>query len=587
MRTVAQKAARLQQLLPLLICPLCQGHLTHHDRELVCEACHTHYPILKGVPILLSPEMRAQGLGRELGADEQVSMHPYSPASEALIAEHPQGWVLDLGAGGKHIEHNNVVQVDVFCFPMVDVVASADALPFKANAFDAVISQAVFEHLQYPEVAASEIWRILKANGIAKIDTAFLQPEHAYPHHYFNATEAGLKHWFRDFDVQWSGVEFYQHPKWALVWFLSVYFAGLHDKDRLLVETLTLSECVAMLSRASKGESTHADQTYLQAMDGLVPETVRKLAAGVSVKAIKQAGVPGIHRRGHTHHNAHAELEHRLKVQAQHIQDHQNYKKTRAEIDLISSDSTRFLLHEYELNRQDLLLAPGVVFPIMYVVMRELRQRVPLSWWEKGRAMYREWTKPPPTPPMDTLVIPKTALAFWNTPTTPPTLLNQFFSLTRQTHGDWVYFLQQDASHSSTMKRLMWELAQRDARVHVLSAEVIRSHLSSIPSIALSPETVLAFDAVLEFVTLLQHSPDVQHVTADIEQWNETRQEPMRCWGQHAFDEQDKGLDLHPENNMQVLLNKRPSASSPLHQHLKKQAHIPKVLYRLIPFAIS
>lgn len=586
MRTVAQKAARLQQLLPILICPICQGSLAHHDNELVCNACHTHYPIHQGVPILLSPEMRAQGLGRELGAEEQVSMHPYSPASEALIAEHSHGWVLDLGAGGKHIEHTNVVQVDVFCFPMVDIVASADALPFKANAFDAVISQAVFEHLQYPEAAASEIWRILKPNGTAKIDTAFLQPEHAYPHHYFNATEAGLKHWFRDFDVQWSGVEFYQHPKWALVWFLSVYFAGLHDKDRLVVETLTLAECVAMLSRASKGESTHADQTYLQAMDGLVPETVRKLAAGVSVKAIKQAGVPGIDRRDHAHHTAHSELEHRLKVQAQHIQEHQDYKKTTDEINLLSNDRTRFLVHEYELNRQDLLLAPGFVFPIMYVVMRELRQRVPPAWWEKSRAMYRQWRRPSHSPQMDTLVIPKTALTFWSTPKAPATLLNQFFSLVRQTHGDWVYLLQQEASHSSSMKRLMWELAQRDARVHVVSADVIGSHLSSTASIRLSTETVLAFDAVFEFVTLLQHSPDVQHVTADIEKWHQTKPHNMRCWAQ-AFEEQDKGVDLHQENKMQVLLNKRPCASSPLHQHLKKQAHIPKVLYRLIPFASS
>jgi Methyltransferase domain len=98
--------------------------------------------------------------------------------------------------------------------------------------FDAVISQAVFEHLQHPAAAASEVWRTLKTDGTTKIDTAFLQPEHAYPHHYFNATEAGLKHWFRDFEIQWSGVEPYQHPKWALLWFLDVYLACMHPESQ-------------------------------------------------------------------------------------------------------------------------------------------------------------------------------------------------------------------------------------------------------------------------------------------------------------------------------------------------------------------
>ena len=84
----------------------------------------------------------------------------------------------------------------------MDVASSADCLPFADNTFDAVISQAVFEHLQYPELAMQEIRRVLKPGGLVKIDTAFLQPEHGYPYHFFNVTETGLLHWLRDFDVQ-------------------------------------------------------------------------------------------------------------------------------------------------------------------------------------------------------------------------------------------------------------------------------------------------------------------------------------------------------------------------------------------------
>ena len=68
-------------------------------------------------------------------------------------------------------------------------------------------------------------------DGTLRIDTAFLQPEHGYPHHFYNATETGLRHWFRDFDIEWSGVDSYQHPQWSLSWFLGIYL------DRVVAHT--------------------------------------------------------------------------------------------------------------------------------------------------------------------------------------------------------------------------------------------------------------------------------------------------------------------------------------------------------------
>ena len=214
--TTASAPTRLAALLPLLACPRCGGGLQHTTAQtLQCGACAAVYPVRGGVPVLLPESMQEPGVGN-VSADDPVSRHPYSPAALEIIDAHPDGWVLDLGAGGKHQRWDNVVQIDIFRFPMTDVVCTADRLPFRDNAFKAVISQAVFEHLQYPEWAAAEIRRVLQPGGIAKIDTAFLQPEHGYPHHFFNATETGLRHWFRDFDIRWSGVESYQHPQWSL-----------------------------------------------------------------------------------------------------------------------------------------------------------------------------------------------------------------------------------------------------------------------------------------------------------------------------------------------------------------------------------
>jgi hypothetical protein len=42
----------------------------------------------------------------------------------------------------------------------------------------------------------------LKHGGSLVIHTAFLQPLHEAPFHFYNATEHGVRSWFKDFDVE-------------------------------------------------------------------------------------------------------------------------------------------------------------------------------------------------------------------------------------------------------------------------------------------------------------------------------------------------------------------------------------------------
>jgi uncharacterized protein YbaR (Trm112 family) len=583
MRHLSEQLTRLQSIEPFLRCPQCGGKLKRLGNEAYqSEQCGAQYPIDHGVPILLPPSLAAQGLGKPLPPDQHASTHPYSPSSEALIHKFDTGLILDLGAGGKHIERPNVIQVDVFRFPMVDVVASADALPFRADSFDAVISQAVFEHLQYPEAAAAEIWRTLKPNGIAKIDTAFLQPEHAYPHHYFNATEAGLKHWFRDFDLQSSGVEAYQHPKWALVWFLSVYFAGLHDEDRRTLEALSLGDCIAILSRASKGETQEPDLPFLHALDGLIPDSIRKLAAGVSVQAVKQPGIAAIRRGNHQTNVAQLELERRLQAQVQVIQQQHEYNKKRAEVDLITSDRTRFLLHEYELFSKGPVVNTELLRRLTTIWMvQKIRQYLPNTWWRQLQQLYRNCVKTheSPSPPAH-----EARVTFLIEPRTPVELLNQFFSLTHQTHGDWAYWIQMPVHASASMKRLGNELTRLDARVSLVHENVIRAQADAA-TVRLQPEVVLAFDAVEELITMLHHHPRVRYITADAEKWQASADDSLRCWMQMP-----ESSDLIADQTLWMVNGSATSRSNAnvnadVSTPLKSHAHIPKVLYRLMPLA--
>lgn len=146
------------------------------------------------------------------------------------IKEHiftPGGHVLNVGAGdgngcGKRLWENlpvndtEITNVDIGTGDNVDIVADAAALPFKDGSFDAVVTQAVLEHVENAPKVVSEICRVLKADGIVYSETPFLQGVHADPHDYNRFTLNGLEFLFADFDKIDSGVSV--GPWCSFVW---------------------------------------------------------------------------------------------------------------------------------------------------------------------------------------------------------------------------------------------------------------------------------------------------------------------------------------------------------------------------------
>jgi len=261
----------------IIACPACAGELLLGEQQVLCADCGNKYPVIEGTPIL-TPNPNADP---RTYLCEVASRHPYAPGSLALIEKHHDGLLLDLGAGGKDARFDNVIQLDIFKFMCTDIVASADALPFKDGVFDGVISQAVFEHLKYPDAVVKEIWRVCKPGAEIKIDTAFLQPEHGYPDHYFNATQSGLRHWFRDFDLKWEGVEDYQHPMHSLSWFLGSYVDGLPGNLREVLRATAVGDLLDGI--LAYGEGRNTAPALIEALTGIDAAKRRELAAGVSV----------------------------------------------------------------------------------------------------------------------------------------------------------------------------------------------------------------------------------------------------------------------------------------------------------------
>ena len=110
----------------------------------------------------------------------------------------PDAKILDLGSGMDR-RAPNVINLEIQATPHVDLLADGHFLPFKNQVFDAVITEAVLEHVREPIQVAAEIHRTLKDGGYVCAGVPFLQAFHASPHDYQRFTVPGFDYLFRAF----------------------------------------------------------------------------------------------------------------------------------------------------------------------------------------------------------------------------------------------------------------------------------------------------------------------------------------------------------------------------------------------------
>jgi SAM-dependent methyltransferase len=127
----------------------------------------------------------------------------------SAVAKIDKPSVLELGTkrwGTKATYHKEwtpnaarFVLSDVSEGPDVDVVADVPSLSqiFDAESFDAIIGCSVFEHFEYPWLAAQEILTILRSGGLLFIQTHQTFPLHGYPQDFYRFTREALESLFR------------------------------------------------------------------------------------------------------------------------------------------------------------------------------------------------------------------------------------------------------------------------------------------------------------------------------------------------------------------------------------------------------
>lgn len=174
--------------------------------------------------------------------DNAAPAYDYDPIGLEIIERFPDGLLLDCGAGLRKTYHSNVVNFEIIRNATTDVLGVGEELPFKDNSFDGVLSLNVLEHVKDPFLCAREMARVMKPGGALYCVVPFLQPFHAFPHHYYNMSHEGLANLFADYlEIEKQEVLGSGHPIFAISWLLRSWSQGLTGsaKQRFLEQRVS------------------------------------------------------------------------------------------------------------------------------------------------------------------------------------------------------------------------------------------------------------------------------------------------------------------------------------------------------------
>lgn len=228
-----------------ILCPAC-GASNFSMADLTCRECHATRSEVSGVPNFITDEL---AIDCRVVETANVSAHAYSPTVIHIldVVGANGGMALDCGSGSRTFRSDHLIQTEIAAYSNVDILAVNQALPFKDDSFDAIMSLDVLEHVTDPFAAARELARVLKPGGILFINLPFLQHEHGYPHHYFNASRMGLRQLFEgllkpEVHVVPNG----GHPSTVMMGMIRVYRGGLTRPLRAEFDKMTVGELCEM-----------------------------------------------------------------------------------------------------------------------------------------------------------------------------------------------------------------------------------------------------------------------------------------------------------------------------------------------------
>jgi SAM-dependent methyltransferase len=206
---------RLERVKSVLSCPACQGALTFRDSEAACLSCSARYPIRAGRIYFTEVVGRSDALdsfkGRlknwlgkyyyTIGINVMAPTYPFNYPKKILeLFDVANQIVVDLGCGNHRIDEN-IIGLDLFDYPAVDIICDMNRLPFKSNSVDGFVSRSVLEHVPDPFSIVRQLHDKTRPGGFGVHLIPFLFPFHASPYDFMRFTREGQKILFRDWQI--------------------------------------------------------------------------------------------------------------------------------------------------------------------------------------------------------------------------------------------------------------------------------------------------------------------------------------------------------------------------------------------------
>lgn len=196
------------------------------------------YPVVDGIPVLVSadrsvfspsgPPAKPTALRRLAARWPRDSVNVGTAGLVAqlrsLLPARPRVLVVGggtLGAGMAPLLDDPAVdttETDVWIGPRTMLVCDGHDLPFADATFDAVVCQAVLEHVLDPPRVVAEMHRVLRPDGLLYAEIPFMQQVHEGANDLTRYTYVGQRRLFRRFDEIAGGAVC--GPAMALAWSL-------------------------------------------------------------------------------------------------------------------------------------------------------------------------------------------------------------------------------------------------------------------------------------------------------------------------------------------------------------------------------
>ncbi len=223
--------------LDLLRCPTTGGRLVRGGASvLTTEDGAFAYPVVAEVPVLINerrspfriadyvgpPNERRSGGARKLidtvdcilpSLSKNIGSRDNYEQLAELLRDKEHAHVLVVGGAipGVGFEallaapNIECVDADIAWGPRTTIICDAHDLPFQDGSFDAVVCQAVLEHVLDPSRVVDEIHRVLAADGLVYSEVPFMYPVHGAPYDFTRFTPLGHRRLYRHFDeIEWG-----------------------------------------------------------------------------------------------------------------------------------------------------------------------------------------------------------------------------------------------------------------------------------------------------------------------------------------------------------------------------------------------